>query len=418
MYFGRWIVENYSRLLGWGVENFMSIKKAWVEFDDQNILNFKGYNDSGKSAMLTALRVLMTNSTPTKQASFIRDDESYFRIYAKFSDGVSILRDKYINGQSLYEMSVNNEVVFSTRVNKVLTKVDKVPQPIADYLGLITFNGVCLNARACFEKKIGVETTGSENYQMFSAVLRTEELASAGAMLNADRNKLSSDIALLESDLRVMRNMCDDKLSKSLVDELKILDTGIDGVSARKQTCEGIISIDKELSSIQIAPQLDMIDTRMAESLSGIQGIVSDLDMIDIPPQLDRLDGTRFNEVVGVHSLAEQFQAISIPPQLNIIDAERVGLLMSIQTMSDNIGVFDIPPELEDVSSSRLSSLMELQSLVKQCEECETVAANLEIELDSYKDELTALEDATKGQFVRCPNCGTMVGVGEVHEDT
>ena len=71
-------LDKHSRLLWWSVENFMSIKEAKVEFDDTNIINFKGFNDSGKSAMLRALEVLLSNKYPTEQAKFIKDGESYF----------------------------------------------------------------------------------------------------------------------------------------------------------------------------------------------------------------------------------------------------------------------------------------------------------------------------------------------------
>ena len=97
-------MSGYSKILFWEVWNFMSIEHGKAEFDEQNIINFKGYNDSGKSAMLTALKVAITNSNPTKQVSFIQDDKEFFRVLIVFDDGITILRDKYLNGQSLYEM--------------------------------------------------------------------------------------------------------------------------------------------------------------------------------------------------------------------------------------------------------------------------------------------------------------------------
>lgn len=53
-----------SKLVAWEVWNFMSIKHGKVEFDERNIINIKGYNDSGKSAMLRALDVLFSISNP------------------------------------------------------------------------------------------------------------------------------------------------------------------------------------------------------------------------------------------------------------------------------------------------------------------------------------------------------------------
>ena len=171
--------REFSRLLSWEVFNFMSVEHAICEFDDSNIVNIKGYNDSGKSAMLRALDVLFSNMKPTKQIDFIQDGKEYFRIVANFSDGVSILRDKYINGQSLYEMWKDNNCIFSTKKGNALTKVTEVPQPIRDYLCIVSYEDIVLNSRSCFEKQLGVQTTGSENYKLFNTVLKSEEIAPA-----------------------------------------------------------------------------------------------------------------------------------------------------------------------------------------------------------------------------------------------
>ena len=108
----------YSKLVSWEVWNFMSLAHAKAEFDEKGIINFKGYNDSGKSAMLTALKVLMCNTNPQKQVGFIQDDKEYFRVLASFDDNVQILRDKYINGQSLYEMYKDGQCIFSTKQDR------------------------------------------------------------------------------------------------------------------------------------------------------------------------------------------------------------------------------------------------------------------------------------------------------------
>lgn len=51
--------KGMSKILGLELENFMSIKEAKLVFDETNIINLKGYNDSGKSAITRALDVLM-----------------------------------------------------------------------------------------------------------------------------------------------------------------------------------------------------------------------------------------------------------------------------------------------------------------------------------------------------------------------
>ena len=65
-----------------------------------------------------------------------------------------------------------------------------IERPKPYFVNLITYDKECFNARACFEKQIGVQTSGSENYKMFNTVLKSEELSVASTLLNNDKNKL------------------------------------------------------------------------------------------------------------------------------------------------------------------------------------------------------------------------------------
>ena len=97
-------MSEYSKLKSIELQNFMGFIKAKATFDESGSLNLKGYNSSGKSAFLTACAVAMMNAFPNKQAKYIHHGMEYFRIVLCFNDGVVIVRDKYKNGQSLYEM--------------------------------------------------------------------------------------------------------------------------------------------------------------------------------------------------------------------------------------------------------------------------------------------------------------------------
>ncbi|RKW48284.1 MAG: hypothetical protein D8B41_00145, partial [Porphyromonas sp.] len=56
-----------SKIVSIELENFMAIKNAILTFDESNIINLKGYNDSGKSAITRALDVLFFNSYKNAQ---------------------------------------------------------------------------------------------------------------------------------------------------------------------------------------------------------------------------------------------------------------------------------------------------------------------------------------------------------------
>ena len=310
-------MSGFPRLVRWDVENFMSIEKACCEFDDRNIINLKGYNDSGKSAMLTALKVLMTNCNPAKQVGFIQDDKEYFRVLATFEDGVQILRDKYINGQSLYEMYKDGQLVFSTKSKSgTLTKVSDVPQPIADYLGLIDYDGTFLNARSCFEKQIGVQTTGSENYKMFNTVLKAEEIANASALLNTDKNKLNSDIDVVNSQINGMKQTI--ASSQGLTTEI---------ISYLKQHDYALDDCQVSLGSLT---QIKALDSNIAKSLKGIQ----------IDPDVPNLYHEQLNVLTNLLAVLKEINTCAtncntLDEQIKAIDVQ----LAELQKQAEESGV-------------------------------------------------------------------------------
>ena len=375
-------VENpYARLLYWEVTNFMSLEHARCSFDERNIVNFKGYNDSGKSAMLLALKILFTNCNPSKQLGYIQDDKEYFRVVARFEDGVLILRDKYLNGQSLYEMYKDDVCIYTSKCDGVLTRITEVPQPIADYLGLITYDNICLNARSCIEKLLGVETTGSENYNMLNSVLKSEEIASASNMLNTDRNKVLSDINAVDSTIRANKDLLGDdiNLKACMIDYLKEHDMELDALERRQSSIEGVSSIKSELDSVIITPELPI------------------------------LDDSRLSKLENIKSISERVEGIRVLPKLPILDTKRLDTLISIKSITDSLSKISIAPEVRSISSERLTDLIQIAKLSEGVDNCTASLNEDEQKLSQLDDMLTELQGMAQ-QFnvhmVKCPNCG------------
>lgn len=380
----------YPRMLYWEVWNFMSIERGKCEFDDRNIVNLKGYNDSGKSAMLQALKVLISNSNPTKQVGFIQDDKDYFRVVAAFADGVMILRDKYINGQSLYEMYKDNQLIYTSKSGNALTRITEVPKPIADYLGLIMYDGTCLNARACFEKQIGVQTTGSENYKMFNTVLKSEEIATASALLNNDRNKLASDINAVDADLQAQKGFLGnkDKITAEMVGYLKDHDS----------------SLDQYLS--------------METALSSIHNLRVSKDAVVIYPELSGVDATQLAELDTIARQMSMLSAIKIAPQLDEVDALQLQALANIKSVADALSTVAVPPEVKTVDSEQLNALTGILATINAINECDKAVSQYDTSLETLNKELAEMQEelANKGvKMVRCPGCGQIFDPEQAH---
>lgn len=381
----------YSRLVSWEVYNFMVYSYAKCEFDERGIITIKGYNDSGKSTMLQALNVLFFNSHPSMHINYIKDDCDYFRIMAHFDDGVSILRDKYINGQSLYEMYKDGTVIYSTRNGNTLTRVSKVPDPIEQYLGLISHDGTCLNSRSCIEKQLLVQTTGSENYKFFNVVLKSEEIAVASQMLNTDKNKLLQDINSTTYQLQTTKTMLGNGnlLTDELISELERADKLIDEYDVKLDCISSALGIADEVSAIQIPPDISQIDNERVSILSSINGIV--------------------NEIASIPTL----------PEVNQLDSSRLELLTRIMGVSNELSSIPVIPNIQGVSTDRFSSILDLilmldsiETLDESTEDIDNKLVALDQEMKGYADQLRELGRTV----IRCPNCGTVYDSDMEHD--
>lgn len=384
-------MSGYSKILFWEVWNFMSIEHGKAEFDEQNIINFKGYNDSGKSAMLTALKVAITNSNPTKQVSFIQDDKEFFRVLIVFDDGITILRDKYLNGQSLYEMYKGKDLLYSTKSpSGALTKVLDVPKPIADYLGLITYDKECFNARACFEKQIGVQTSGSENYKMFNTVLKSEELSVASTLLNNDKNKLLSDIDTLTDEVRATKNIIGigQYITTDMLNYLKLHDRQLDNVNECKDKLDIIVSTEKEIENIPSIPKVDLIDIKELELLQTISSLSNDLSNIHITPEIKQIDIKQLQDLQEISNYVESLGNVSVVPEVKQVDDKILRDLVSIYNLFAEIKQCD---DIIEEDNERLKGL------------------------DKQIDELTELSNQLGVKMVKCPDCGRVFDPEQAH---
>lgn len=367
----------------------MSIKHGRVDFDDRNIINLKGYNDSGKSAMLRALDVLFFNIKPQKQTEFIHDDENYFRVVAYFSDGVAILRDKYINGQSLYEMYKNEELIFSTKNGNALTRITEVPKPIEDYLGLISWNKVNINSRSCWEPQLLVETKGSENYQMLNTILKSEEIAVAGKTLNNDKNKLASDIDAIDSQLNALRQMSSSgaKLTKEMIDYLKEHDSIIDLAENKIHDVTVLLENDDAISKVVIYPSIDSIDTERLDSLHNLLGVSKELSSIPSLPEVNSVDVSKLNDISNLVTVYFELEKLVDQPQLNIIDTTRISDLDVLLKQVNELNLIDDELSKADIRQAELQKIIE---------------------------ETQGVLNRFGVKTIKCPNCGETVVADEL----
>ncbi len=373
---------SFSQIKQWEVWNFMSIEHGMCAFDERNIINLKGYNDSGKSAMLTALKVCIANTNQSKQVSFIQDGKDYFRILVSFDDNVQLLRDKYTNGQSLYELYQNGECIFSTKSNTgAITRVHEVPEPIEAYLGLISYENFVLNSRSCFETLIGVETTGSENYKMFNTVLKSEEIATASTLLNTDKNKLNHELGILDSDIQAHKRLIGDgaQITSTMVDALHMVDKVIDALETKEEKLEKLQKVENTIKGMQIQEAIPIMETKQLESITNLHNMNHKLDNLKVADIVPTIDGTQVAEVTKIHELMQACKEVVTYP--------------SIDTLEQN-------HQLEDLTT--------LMGVFAELEKQESGIAKLEKGIEDqlgYAKQLTDVLEKSGVKVHHCPSC-------------
>lgn len=389
------MAKGMSKILGLELENFMSIKEAKLVFDETNILNLKGYNDSGKSAITRALDVLLFDSYKRAQKNFITHGEHYFRIKLHFDDGVTIVRDKYLNGSSLYEMYSEGQLIFSTKVGNTLTQVKDVPLEIREYLAMTeTSEGNYLNSQSIYDKQFLIQTTGSENVELLNGVLKLKETGLATTAIKNDINQLSSSINGLLADIESI------KISLERYEDLD----------------EGFILLLSELDG-----KYDEVE-RKYNQLIDVENLLS--DMVELPlgiPDLPLIDGGLYASLLGVASSVGELAKIKDIPTVDVISYNSYVELLKLAELQKsyknvNTCILDIPL----IDFGRLNMLKILGNSFKEFADISNTISSLtersvELENESLQIQEYARENGIS--ISKCDNCGALVqGIaGHVH---
>ena len=380
---------DYSKLKSVEVINFMGFLKAKIVADETGSWNLKGYNSSGKSAFLTACAVAMMNVYPNKQLKYIHHGKDYFRIILSFDDGVVIVRDKYKNGQSLYEMYKGEEKVYTSKSGDKLTKIDAVPSIIEGYLGMIGTELGYLNYQVRRDPLWLVETRGSDNYYTLNEVLKSVEIAEANALLNADKNALNTDITIVESEYNTLNT------------QLAGMSTVGDELLGRLYERQSFVS--------NLWNQYDM--------LNKIAGILKELSDTVIPPEIERIESGRLVGIQRVGSLLSQLEGIQyFKESIENISLDRynaIGRIVTNLKETQKISYFD--GEIGTIEGTgKLKDLNKLSSLVDDLSEAVRELGSLKTTFQSLEDEREALIEQASKQgitFTVCTNCGTLLEV-------
>lgn len=389
------MAKTFSKISSIELENFMSISKATLSFDETGIINLKGYNDSGKSAITRALGVLFFNQYKQAQKNFIKHGESYFRIIVNFDDGISILRDKYVHGPSLYEMYENGKLIFSTKVGNTLTQVKEVPLEIREYLSMTeTSSGNYLNSQSIYDKQFLIQTSGSENVELLNGVLKLKETSLATTDLKQDINSLNSSINSIVAEIESI------KLS---LERYEFVDQGFINLLAqldkKYDEAELLYSNYKELA--------DLVLERAGLSVNT--------------PILELIDASAYEKLLQISHLLEKVGQLSVFPEQQLIDFKSYLDLRKIAELQNNRKNYSsLTVELHPIDFQRLIKLENLLKVYENFRQISMVNTQLTDEANQLKIEMSELERYALDHGIsisRCGNCGSLVQGTAGHVD-
>ncbi|MDR0920579.1 MAG: AAA family ATPase [Oscillospiraceae bacterium] len=365
--------NKYSKLVSVELHNFMSIKHCLVEFGDRGILNIKGYNDSGKSAILRALEVLFFNIRPRDHQKFILsygegEAENFFRITVKFDDGVVIKRERYLDGGNLYEMKQNGKLLYTNMDNGVLGKITAVPLAIKKYLRLISIEttGWNINTARCFDSRLLCETNPSDNYKALSEIMMLEELSQGGVMLNTDKNKLGNELEARKIEVQIYEKDVDalPDLSEEFITALKHSDDNLCDLETRFVEIDTLSDKVSEYENCKITPEMPILDTEQLNLLSNLKETQEKIDSIKILPHFENIETEQIELLYNLKSVENKLNAINILPQIEIIDMSRLEFLLDLKAKLKDLQALQEQIKNAEIESEKLHK--EIHKLAKQ----------------------------------------------------
>lgn len=372
----------YSRIEEITIQNFMSIEQCVLTFDESNIITIKGYNDSGKSAIHKAIRVLFADWNRSKQKRYIKDGKEAFKITATFSDGVKLAKTKYSNGQSLYEMSQNGQMIYTNKSGKALTNVQQMPEAFTKYLSLSIYGSNELYAQSCNEPYLLAETKGSDNYKMLG------EASDDGTLLRATEYVKDQ---IKESNSQI-------KEKEGVIDQHKAIIQSNSG--STPEIIEALKKRDAKSKGILEKEELTKKIANLIQSIEATKPI----------PAIEEIEG--IDQIIKLNELTRLVTEATKPIQPEIEEIKGIERLEKISRLADlakRIESIAVSPVIEEIKTDQLEHFEKINYLIYHVEKTEKDLKQINATIEEMQERCEELTKQCKDEgilVVECPKCG------------
>lgn len=368
-----------SRLIWYKVKNFAAFSEEVINFPETKaILKINGYNDTGKSALLRGLSMLLLGRYQRDQQKFVKDGEDYFELSVGFNDGVELFMRRYAKQAGsgvFYELRKDGQVLYTTREGKALTAAKTIPDCFKRYLRLVTTKVADLNYRDRNDAPLLTGTSAKDNNEALNDVLKfsavsdaTEALRKNINTLNGQYNNVLGSYNAMESLQLQYRNATQSRVddAKALLDDVKKVGMRRNALAEMMNLLDGVDihaeSRNKDYSALESKAE------ELQERLRGVETIEGQVEA-----------------GYSAHVVALAFDDLS-----------------ALDASAGKVG-------------RRLNSLQELFTAYNQYNRAykEQLAAEegirpLQCKLDKLNEEIKK----RGGTLTKCPNCGQTIAVG------
>ena len=368
-----------SRLIWYKVKNFAAFSNEVINFpEDKAILKINGYNDTGKSALLRGLSMLLLGRYQRDQQKFVKDGEDYFELSVGFNDGVELFMRRYAKRAGsgvFYELRKDGKVLYTTREGEALTAAKTIPDCFTRYLRLVTTKVADLNYRDRNDAPLLTGTSAKDNNEALNDVLKFSAVSDATEALRKNINDLNGQYNNVLGSYNAMESL---KLqyrnaTQERVDDAKALLDDVKKVGERRKVLTEMMNL------------LDGVDIHAESRNKDYSALENKAEGLG-----DRLRGVSAIESQVEAGYSTHVAALAFDDLSNIdADAGKIG--------------------------EKFTSLQELFTAYNQYHRAYREQLAAEEGIKPLQEKLNKINEEIKkrgGTLVKCPNCGQTIAVG------
>ena len=207
-------------------------------------------------------------------------------------------------------------------------------------------------------------------------------------MLNKDKNKLNSDITMIEASIR---------------------ETEATLISIQDYTPELLDALkEKENSNRVLADRMSVLE-EMSETLVQLKEIRE-------IPHVETIDDSKLRDIDSLYSVVNEYLSMVDIPEVSIVDVSKLSIINTLAGLVKEISELDSSlPTVTEVNVDRLSDILELSKLLNEVTEVVSYSSSLvekNEEISSTLKQLVSKAHEEGVYFTVCKNCGAWLQVG------